>query len=451
MKNTRRAALVLISLLEIFLFGGIQFGWFALVFILKQDGLFKDFCVSKSGGNATVTESSDCVLQDEQFTLIFSIGNAVFTVGTIVNGKLYQLLSIKRTRMLYISLEVAGILFFAFASSDYPWLLLPGIVLVGTSGVALLVSNFIQIPLLLQKGSSIYVGLLNGCYDSSVLTFMLVKKLYEGGVDKKFSFVGFSILVVVISGMCTLLHPSRDLSARAQHKMQSTNENVKVDDDAKGSQEVVVSPTRTDTTTNVKSTVGILRHPIFISHVLWMSIVILKYIHFLGSANRMMEQLLKDESQVSYFSDVMTFTMTGSLASSFIVGYTIHAMEKPFTGNMRMVVPLAVTSCLAILLSALAFVPVPSVLYVDFVLLTFLRSFMYTTNMEFIRVAFPLKYTSIVFGIVIAISGIISMTQYGLFDWTEKYDTATTHVNVFLLCLSVVSLVHPALVFYSAK
>ncbi|XP_060079465.1 equilibrative nucleobase transporter 1-like [Ylistrum balloti] len=449
MYGTRRAALVCVSLLEIFLFGGMQFGWHALVFILKQEGLFNTFCVPESEGNSTelTSKSEDCFLQDEQFNLVFSCGVAIFTLGTIVNGKLFLSFGIKWTRLLYITLAVAGILFLAFSSPDNPWLVLPGIVFVGVTGVALLVSNFIQIPFLLPRGSSIYIGLLNGCYDSSVLTFMFVKKLYEVGVDKKFSFIGVAILIIIISGVCTLLHPTRDLKGGTDAKSSQTNDgNVEMD---KVSEDAV--QTVPERTSDMKAIRDILRHKLFISHVVWITFVLLKYVYFLGSVNKLLEQLLHDESRVSYFSDVMTFTLIGSLVSSFIAGYTIHAMEKLFTGNMRMVIPLAVTSSLAILLSALAFVPTADILYVDFIILTFLRSFIYTTNMEFIRITFPLKYSGMIFGFVIAISGILTITQFGLFAWTEKYGDAMMHVNLFLLCLSTVSLLHPIIVFHSYR
>ncbi|XP_033726954.1 solute carrier family 43 member 3-like isoform X1 [Pecten maximus] len=177
MINARRVALVSVSLLEIFIFGGMQFGWFALVFILKQEGVLKNLCVTQQFDNSTeeISHIEDCFPQDEQFNLIFSIGIAIFTVLSVVNGQLYQSFDIKRIRMIYISIGVAGLLFLAFTSTVSPWFALPGIVLVGTGGQSLLLSDYIQIPVSLQRGSSIYIGLMNGCYDSSVLTFMLVK------------------------------------------------------------------------------------------------------------------------------------------------------------------------------------------------------------------------------------------------------------------------------------
>ncbi|XP_021344701.1 solute carrier family 43 member 3-like [Mizuhopecten yessoensis] len=118
---------------------------------------------------------------------------------------------------------------------------------------------------------------------------------------------------------------------------------------------------------------------------------------------------------------------------------------------MRTVIPLAVTSCLTILLSALAFISTPTALYVDFVVLTFLRSFVYSIHVQYIRIAFPMKYISMVYGMAVSISGILTMIQYGLFAWTEEYVGAMTHVNVFLLCASCISLFHPILVFFSYR
>ncbi|XP_060079462.1 equilibrative nucleobase transporter 1-like [Ylistrum balloti] len=448
LNNAKLVALLFTSLLEIFFFGGMQFGWVALVFILKLEGVFKNLCISESPSNTTLVTSEDsCVPQDEQFNLIFSIGIAVSTIGTIVHGQLYMSFEIKRIRTISMPLGVAGILLLAFTSPEIPWLLLPGITAVSVAGTSLLVSNFKQVPFLLSRGSSIYIGLLNGCYDSSVLTFMLVKKLYEDGTDQKLSFVGVAISFIVISGVCTILHPS-------PNDKNGTNENSPLNRDYAISKKEVEEARRqstSDLASDSWSIVDIISHPLFISHVLWVTAVLLKYYYFIGSANEAMKQLLHTENMVSYFSDVMTITMVGSLVPSFIAGCTINIMDKMFTGNMRMVVPLALTSGFVIILSALAFIPTATVLYVDFVVVTFLRAFVYTTNMEFIRSAFSVKYLSLIYGLITSVCGIFTMTQYGLFAWRASSDTAITQVNVFLLCLSTASLCHPILVVYRHK
>ncbi|XP_060063265.1 equilibrative nucleobase transporter 1-like [Ylistrum balloti] len=474
MSNVRVAALVVLSLLEILFFGGMQYGWFAFAFILKQEGVFRNLCVLKdnamesnaSFGNGTLGVV-DCFPQDEQFNLIFSIGVAVFSSLTFVSGQLFLSFDIKRIRTLCISLGLAGILCFALISQDNPWLSLPGIMLTGLAGQALMIADYVQVLPLLRKRSPIYIGLINGCMDSSVLTMMIVKRLHEDGVDKKFSLIGFATLFVLIAGTCTLLYPmpqQREVTEDEEEKHER-DFLKEAKDEAKEDMNLVQQTTRNGTKEKRlagdadlpsgdmlnKSIVEILCHRLFISHVVWTSIVLLKIFYFLGSANRLMGQILEDYTEVSYFTDVMTLTMLGSLVSSFIAGYTIHVGEKMFTGVLRTVIPLVTASGLAILLSVLEFVSTPTALYADFVVLTFLRSFVYCANIQYIRTTFPFKYVSIVYGVTFSISGMLTLSQYGLFAWTEEYNGAMTHVRLFLLFVSSVSLLHPVLVFYNQR
>ncbi|XP_021351814.1 solute carrier family 43 member 3-like isoform X2 [Mizuhopecten yessoensis] len=365
--SLRVVSLVGFSLLEVLFFGGIQYGWFALVFILKQEGVFENLCVlednvSKSNvSSSNVTSDSDgCFLQDERFNLIFSVGVGIFTVATFLAGQLYLSFDTKLIRAIHMAMAVAGILCFAFTSP----------------------------------------------------------------------------------GICTLLHPTtqkRDVTDGNQTTKRN-EENDEPEENEKAKEKVIEDIVNKRELTSgdgdrtsgdmMNMTIGvILCHHLFISHVMWLSVVLLKFYYFLGSANRFMEHILQDESKVSYFTDVMSFVMLGGLVSSFIAGYTMDAMGKVFKGIMRTVIPLAVTSCLTILLSALAFISTPTALYVDFVVLTFLRSFVYSIHVQYIRIAFPMKYISMVYGMAVSISGILTMIQYGLFAWTEEYVGAMTHLQ----------------------
>ena len=105
MISAKDVALISLSLLELLLFGGMQFGWFALVFILKQEDVFESFCVSGQHNNSTgdTSTTKDCFPQDEQFNLIFSIGIAIFTIFSAINGQLYQTFDIKPCHELAMS------------------------------------------------------------------------------------------------------------------------------------------------------------------------------------------------------------------------------------------------------------------------------------------------------------------------------------------------------------
>ncbi|XP_060086161.1 equilibrative nucleobase transporter 1-like [Ylistrum balloti] len=478
--SVRIAILILLSLLEILLFGGIQYGWPSLLYILKQEHFFEELCIegnNVTSGNGTYEVSNaDCLSQDEIFNLIFSVGIVIFTVICVVMGHMYFKFGVKRVRTLSIFVLVAGVLCFGFTSPEFPWLVLPGIVFVGVAGISLIISNM-QVAVLVPKGSSVYVGLLNGCFDSSVVTQMVVKALYENGISRMYSYISVAVLCVVISGFCTILHPGSKKKAAdsanacddvdtventARLPEGSVNAAFKNDENnLKGQpQEAATSKEMENdvTTSSVSSddvTSGSVRSVIcsrlYVLHVLWMSVLLLRFYYFIGSINMLMVQILENDGQVSYLTDVMTYTMLGGMISSFIAGQVFEIQNKWFTGTMKTVIPLTVTSCLGILLSSLSFSSSGTVLYVDFVVLTFFRSFVFSCNMDFVITSFPKKFMSVLFGLVISVSGVLSMTQYALFIWTRRYDNAMTHVNIFLLCLSVISLLHPFLIFMSQK
>lgn len=102
--TTRKFALVLISLFEILLFGGLQYGWGSLLFILKEEKLFEHLCDGNGTAlNATKTENTvarqvDCFERDERFNLIFSVALATMTALNVVFGQFHYVIGIKPTR-----------------------------------------------------------------------------------------------------------------------------------------------------------------------------------------------------------------------------------------------------------------------------------------------------------------------------------------------------------------
>ncbi|XP_060075400.1 uncharacterized protein LOC132555074 [Ylistrum balloti] len=354
------------------------------------------------------------------------------------------------------------------------------------------------------------------------------EKLYENGIKRIFSCTGLSVLYVVISGVCTLLHPSNEKSERTSETSKgSVNHSFRPEGSTDGIvndygaivkpedhdnnytgtaddgelaadsfrpngngtelaagrhdydvhanelKEVEMQANNDSKGRGRKSEVGtascasveqeaehgkiikpkddvkavklrrILCSRMLLSHLAWTSATALRYYYFIGSVNRFLEINVESENQVSYFLDVMSYTMLGGFLSSFIAGTALQIQHRWFTGPMRLVIPMTVTSFLSILLSSLAFVSTTAVYYADFVVVTSIRSFVNCVSFDFIRSAFPERYMSIIYGIVLSVTGTFNLTQYALFAWTEVYSDAMTHVNICLLCLSIISLLHP--------
>ncbi|XP_025095675.1 large neutral amino acids transporter small subunit 4-like [Pomacea canaliculata] len=78
------------AVLETMLFGGLMNGWASLVFILKEDGLYRDLCENNSSltllGNGSSPHSSICTEQDAMLNLWFSIATGLRNIFGIVIG-----------------------------------------------------------------------------------------------------------------------------------------------------------------------------------------------------------------------------------------------------------------------------------------------------------------------------------------------------------------------------
>ena len=93
------------ALIEIFLFGGVFYGWGSLVFILKNDGIYADLCpynlpIDSSNGTAVTHDNGVCEAQDSKMMLCFTIASALFCVGGAVFGHINYKFGTRVTRIL---------------------------------------------------------------------------------------------------------------------------------------------------------------------------------------------------------------------------------------------------------------------------------------------------------------------------------------------------------------
>ncbi|KAK5899963.1 hypothetical protein CesoFtcFv8_009381 [Champsocephalus esox] len=87
------------GMLECLGFAGVVFGFASLVFVLKEDGYFSHLCVSVPGTNGTKT-TTDCTMQDEQFSLVFTVASFLNNFMTLINGYLFDRFGTMVTRLL---------------------------------------------------------------------------------------------------------------------------------------------------------------------------------------------------------------------------------------------------------------------------------------------------------------------------------------------------------------
>ena len=134
-KGWKKWLVVSWSFVEVFLFGGLLFGWGSLVFVFKDEGIYANLCerdtylnktnatavdvnttISDSGRkstnssiNTTTTESMTpvdepedsrvCKAQDAKFALCFTIASAMFSFSSAILGQINYRYGTRVTRL----------------------------------------------------------------------------------------------------------------------------------------------------------------------------------------------------------------------------------------------------------------------------------------------------------------------------------------------------------------
>uniref|UniRef100_A0A8C3UQJ7 Solute carrier family 43 member 3 n=1 Tax=Catharus ustulatus TaxID=91951 RepID=A0A8C3UQJ7_CATUS len=184
----KRLGTLLSGLLECGAFCGIIFGWASLVFVLKDLGYFKELCQPSATPSPNLTLGSDCSGQDEQFSLVFTIGSFMNNFMTFLMGVVFDRFGTTAARLIAISLYTGGTLLIAFSTPETAVLLFPAMSMLSVGGMLLILTNM-QVGNLFGNYRSIIITLYNGAFDSSSAIFLIVKLLYEHGLSLRAMFL----------------------------------------------------------------------------------------------------------------------------------------------------------------------------------------------------------------------------------------------------------------------
>jgi len=461
------------SFFECLGFGGLIYGWGSLVFVLKDEGLYLDqLCglpLQNSMSNSTQSTSGEttqdantdpfnCQARDDKFNLVFTVGSSMLCVGSFVMGQISFKFGTRVTRLVALVLFTGGALMIAFTSNDAPWLIFPGLSLVGVGGIVLLMTNK-QVSLLFPTGGGLVVGLIGGAMDASAGVQQMVKLGYENGISRQTSYIILAAchLLTLVN---TLVFLPKDFV-----KKQELNTTLTVDAKLdKGKQKS--SPSEDDSTgADPVSVFGqhstfrqCLVSPYFIGHLVWMSFLSLRFLFFLGSINSMMEEILEDEKeQVSHYTDAMSYTIICGIFVSPIAGFVYDCFGRYFCRSdsimrqkvMPSVALLVITTTLCLILSCLVLVDSSSVLYAVFVVFMLYRSFLFMMAAGFVIAIFPGKCFGILYGIMLLIAGIVIFLQYAIFQMVDAVGFRA--VNLLFVGIVMVTYIHPLWMWMAVK
>lgn len=484
--RAKRLTTFFTGLLECMGFAGVVFGWTSLVFVLKQEKYFANLCTTDNSTSANSTGETDCSPQDERFSLVFTIASFLNNFMTLPNGFIFDHFGTMVTRLIGIFVYTVATLLIAFSTAASAWLLFPALSLLSIGGILFIMTNM-QVGNLFGRHRSTIITLYNGAFDSSSAVFLLVKVLYEHGLTLMTMFVCISA--------CSVLHLLRTffLMPRTHipyplpddysygitcQKSASYSLGTATPDSQDGTRRR--SGDHVDPVSKrQKSLVDRAAPPeplvasfrscacswLFAWHLVWLSVMQLRHYLFIGTLNPMLTHLSKgDHHQISLYTDAFAFTQLCGVLCAPWNGILIdrHKRGKKSEGGTEasdtladlrsVVLSLALTAGQCVLFCICASVPILPVQFATFIVEVVNRSFLYGGNAAFIAMAFPLAHFGKLYGLVMALSAVVSLLQYPCFALVrDVLGGDPFYVNIGLIIFVLLAFIHPINVFLECR
>ncbi|XP_068445528.1 solute carrier family 43 member 3a [Clinocottus analis] len=465
------------GILECLCFAGVVFGYASLVFVLKEDGYFSQLCFSIPVINSSLTILTDCSKQDEQFSLVFTIASFLNNFLNLVNGYVFDRFGTMVTRLLGISLYTTGTLLMAFSSAAFSELLFPALSCIGVGGILLFLTNM-QVGNLFAAHRSTIITLHNGAFDSSASVFLIIKVLHQQGISLRSCLLVLSFCSIIHLVRTFLLMPrtvipyplpqhytyglncgkANTYNAEQFEKMRDGAMTVLQESSGRDN----MQPAPQDDSGKTASFRSCVLSWFFLWHVLWLSIMQLRHYLFISTLNSMLNRLANgDSGLVSQYTNAFAMTQLCGVLCAPLNGLIMDRHKgKPLAPGETAQeadlhsssLSLFLTALQCLLFSVCAAIPLLSLQYLTFVLQVLNRSFLYGGCVAFVSIAFPACHFGKLYGLMTAISALISLLQYPCFTLVKgTLGGDPFFVDIALIVLSLLPFIHPVYVFIHCR
>lgn len=473
-------ATLLTGLLECIGFAGVLFGWTSLVYVFKEQCYFVEPGEQDCGPRSNATGPPGSKAQDEKFSLIFTLASFMNNFMTFPTGYIFDRFKTTVARLIGIFFYTCATLTIAFTTADSAVLLFLAMPMLAVGGMLFLITN-LQIGNLFGKHRSTIITLYNGAFDSSSAVFLIIKLLHERGIKLWASFLFLSACSAWHVGRTFLLMPRGHIpyplppnysyglcsrfgtgkeekkAAEPETKELQSKEFVSPKEENSGPGQEQ-GQEQGQEHRSFRSCVLSRR---FVLHVVWLSTIQLWHYFFIGSLNSLLTSLAgSDNVQVSAFTNAFAITQFFGVLCAPWNGLLMDCLKQKYqkeakkTGSsasaatLCSTVPsLALTSLLCLGFALCASIPVIRLQYVTFILQVISRSFLYGCNAAFLTLAFPSEHFGKLFGLVMALSAVVSLLQFPLF----KLSPQNIAVYVSMGLAIFLTLAHPFLVYRECR
>ncbi|XP_075073315.1 equilibrative nucleobase transporter 1-like isoform X3 [Mixophyes fleayi] len=417
----QRVLTLITGFIECICFAGVIFGWASLVFVLMEEKYFQNLCPDTRNQTSNATAALffvDCSSQDEQFSIVFTVAAFANSFICLPCGYIFDRLGTAVTRSIAILLYTMGTLFIALSTADTAVLLYPAMSLLAIGGLLLLLTNM-QVGNLFGSQRSTIITFYNGAFDSSSVIFLIVKVLYQNGISLRIQFLFISSCSVCHILRTIFLMPKTHipfpLPEKYSYGLNCAKHDQSEQPPAPSSDREEEQHTKDHFTDH--SVNSVIKH-------------VSKYTNVFA---------------VSQFFGVLCAPWNGLIMDR-------HKGKQKDTDRLddihSSILSLSLTTVLGVLFSVCASIPTLPALYPTFIFQVINRSFLYGGNAAFLSIVFPPRYFGKLYGLVMALSALISTLQYAAFHILRTHLGGDPfYVNISLLILMLLTFAHPINVF----
>uniref|UniRef100_A0A8C3AQV6 Solute carrier family 43 member 3 n=1 Tax=Cyclopterus lumpus TaxID=8103 RepID=A0A8C3AQV6_CYCLU len=434
------------------------YGWPALVFVLKTEGYFgSPGCVDTPGANATQVQGH----AQEWFSLVFAVASNLSNVLLLPTGFLLDRFGTAVARLMATFLFTTGNLMVAFSTPGDRTFQLFAFSFIGLGGLMFLMTNM-QVGNLFSSHQTTVTTLYNGAFNSCPL-FLVIKLLHEAGISLCTSFLFLATSSFTSSLLRTFFLMPRDHIP------------YPLPDDYTYGYELPIKPCTRHTPNRTiahpisrylcpflllytllssglseKSFSECLISKFYVSQLIWLSVIQLRQLFFVGTLQPMLQRLAGgQQSLVSHYTNVFAVTQLCGMLCAPWNGLIMDRLKgKPRESEQEadlraLVLSLSLTVLQCALFSVCAAIPNLRLQYLTFVLYMINFAFLYGGNATFILVTFPLCHFGKLYGLCISLSSVICL----LIDTClSLLNGAILYVNICLTLLVLLAFINPLVV-----
>uniref|UniRef100_A0A8C3PIS3 Solute carrier family 43 member 3 n=1 Tax=Calidris pygmaea TaxID=425635 RepID=A0A8C3PIS3_9CHAR len=383
---------------------------------------------------------ADCSRQDEQFSLVFTIGSFMNNFMTFPMGFIFDRFGTAVARLIAISLYTGGTLLVAFSTPELAVLLFPAMSMLSVGGILLILTNM---QVLYERGLSLRAMFL---FMAACSAWHLLRTLFLMPRSR----IPYPLPPAYDYG---LQCPGRSRSYRTYEEKRPPGES--------GPEETPLEPTvpRGGGDPPGVPFGACVRSGLFAWHVAWLSVMQLRHYLFIGTLNPLLDHLAHgDHHLVSTYTNAFAFTQLCGVLCAPWNGLILDRHKRgkaprpegalgALADLRASVLSLAVTVTQCLLFSICAAVPVLPVQFATFVLQVLSRSFLYGGNAAFLAIAFPPQHFGKLYGLAMALSALVALLQYPCVALVRgPLHGDPFYVNVGLIAVVLVAFVSPVVV-----